>query len=206
MATILQIDSSPRGDRSKSRQLAREFITKWQVLHPENAISYRDLRESPIPHVTEEWIAADYTLQEARTPEMAHILQFSDELVDEFLAADRCVFSVPMYNFSIPSSFKAYIDYIVRVGRTFAVIDGQFKGLVEGKKILFITARGDEYGTGSRHEGWDAQEPALRFAYQFIGVTDIQFIHANGLDLGNEARRRGLIDARAKIQELVVNW
>jgi len=206
MATILQIDSSPRGDRSKSRQLAREFITKWQVLHPENAISYRDLRESPIPHVTEEWIAADYTLQEARTPEMAHILQFSDELVDEFLAADRCVFSVPMYNFSIPSSFKAYIDYIVRVGRTFAVIDGQFKGLVEGKKILFITARGDEYGTGSRHEGWDAQEPALRFAYQFIGVTDIQFIHANGLDLGNEARRRGLSDARAKIQELVVNW
>ena len=111
-----------------------------------------------------------------------------------------------MYNFSIPSGFKAYIDYIVRVGRTFAIIDGQFKGLVEGKKILFITARGDEYGTGSRHEGWDVQEPALRFAFQFIGVTDIQFIHANGLDLGNEARQRGLSDARTKIQELVVNW
>ena len=101
---------------------------------------------------------------------------------------------------------RPYIDYIVRVGRTFAIIDGQFKGLVEGKKILFITARGDEYGTGSRHEGWDVQEPALRFAFQFIGVTDIQFIHANGLDLGNEARQRGLSDARTKIQELVVNW
>lgn len=206
MANILHIDSSPRGARSKSRQLAREFVMKWQALHPEDMITYRDLRESPIPHVTEEWIAADYTPQEVRTPEMADILQFSDELVNELLAADRCVFSVPMYNFSIPSGFKAYIDYVVRVGRTFTFTDGQFKGLIEGKKILFITARGDEYGTGAHHEGWDAQEPALRFAFQFIGVTDIQFIHANGLDLGDEARQRGLSDARAKIQKLAVSW
>ena len=206
MTNILHIDSSPRGDRSKSRLLAREFMTKWQVLHPEEAIIYRDLRESPIPHVTEAWIAADYTPQSAKTLEMTHILQFSDELVDEFLAADRCIFSVPMYNFSIPSAFKAYIDYIVRVGRTFSVIDGEFKGLVEGKKILFITARGGEYGAGSPYEGWDAQEPALRFAFQFIGVTDIQFIHANELDLGDEARQRGLNEARMQIQNLVVNW
>jgi FMN-dependent NADH-azoreductase len=80
------------------------------------------------------------------------------------------------------------------------------KGLVEGKKIVFITARGDEYGVGSRHEGWDAQEPSLRFAFQFIGVTDIHFIHANGLDLGDEARQRGLSKARTKIQHLVVDW
>jgi FMN-dependent NADH-azoreductase len=124
MANLLHIDSSPRGERSKSRQLAKEFIMEWQVLHPEDAIIYRDLRESPIPHVTEEWIAADYTPQEAQTPEMAQVLQLSDELVDEFLAADRCVFSVPMYNFSIPSGFKAYIDHTVRVGRTFTFIDG----------------------------------------------------------------------------------
>lgn len=206
MTNILHIDSSPRGDRSKSRLLAGEFITKWQVLHPEEAITYRDLRESPIPHVTEAWIAADYTPQSAKTPEMTHILQLSDELVDEFLAADRCIFSVPMYNFSIPSAFKAYIDYIVRVGRTFSAIDGEFKGLVEEKKILFITARGGKYGTGSPYQGWDAQEPALRFAFQFIGVTDIQFIHANELDLGDEALQRGLNEARMQIQDLVVNW
>ena len=206
MTSILHIDSSPRGDRSRSRQLAKEFVAAWQVLHPEDIIVYRDLRESPIPHVTEEWIAADYTPSEERPPKMAHILQFSDQLVDEFLAADRCVFSVPMYNFSIPSSFKAYIDYVVRVGRTFAVIDGQFKGLVVNKKIVFITARGDEYGAGSRHEGWDAQEPALRFAFHFIGVTDIQFIHANGLDLGDKARQRGLSEAKSEIQKLVVDW
>lgn len=206
MTNILHIDSSPRGERSKSRQLAREFITKWKALHSEDTIIYRDLRESPIPHVTEEWIAADYSPLETRTPEMIDVLRFSDELVDEFLAAERCVFSVPMYNFSIPSGFKAYIDYIVRVGRTFSVIDGEFKGLVERKKILFITSRGGEYGTGSPFEGWDAQEPALLFAFQFIGVTDIEFIHANSLDLGDEARQRGLNEARMEIQDLVVNW
>ena len=206
MATTLHIDSSPRGERSKSRQLTREFITNWQALHPEDTIIYRDLRKTPIPHVTEEWVAADYTPKDTKTPEMIDVLRLSDELVDEFLAADKCVFSVPMYNSSTPSSFKAYIDHIVRVGRTFAVINGEFKGLVEGKKILFITARGGEYGAGSPFEGWDAQEPALRFAFQFIGVTDIQFIHANGLDLGEEFRQRGLNEARTKIQDLVINW
>lgn len=207
MAHILHLDSSPRGDRSKSRQLAKEFITKWQVLHPEDTITYRDLRKSPIPHVTEAWIDAAYTPKEAQTPEIASIIKLSDELIDELLAVDRCVFSVPMYNFSIPSSFKAYIDYIVRIDRTFTVMDGhQYQGLVTGKKILFITARGDNYGAGSPYQAWDVQEPALRFPFQFIGITDIHFIHANGLDLGEEARQRGLQEASAKIQDLVANW
>lgn len=156
MTHILHIDSSPRGDRSKSRQLASEFVMKWHTLHPDDAVTYRDLRKSPIPHVTEEWIAADYTPQEARTSEMTHILQLSDELVDELFAADRYIFSVPMYNFSIPSGFKAYIDCVVRIGHTFTFNDGQSKGLIKGKKALFITARGDEYSVGAAHEGWDA--------------------------------------------------
>lgn len=167
---------------------------------------YRDLRLSPIPHVTEDWIVADYTPLEAQTPEMTRTLRLSDELVDEFLSAERCVFSVPMYNFSIPSNFKAYIDHIVRIWRTFTVVDGQFKGLVGEKKVVFITARGDEYGTGSTHGDWDAQEPALRFAFQFIGVSDIHFIHAHGLDLGDTARQKGLGEAREQIQKLATTW
>jgi FMN-dependent NADH-azoreductase len=149
---------------------------------------------------------ACFTPPEALTPEMAELLKFSDELVDEFLAADRCVFSVPMYNFSIPSNFKAYIDQVVRVGRTFTEEDGQVKGLANGKKVLFITSRGVEFGAGSPYEGWDCQEPALRYAFQFMGVTDIQFIHANGLDMGDEARKRALDEAQSKIQELVNSW
>lgn len=207
MATILHIDSSPRGDRSHSRQLAKTFMTAWQAAHPEDATIYRDLRQLPIPHVTEEWIAADFTPPEARTDEMKGALALSDELVDEFLAVDCCVFSVPMYNFSVPSNFKAYIDQIVRVGRTFAVVqDGEWKGLVEGKKLLFITTRGADYSTNSPIEEWDCQEPFLKTAFKFIGVTDIEFVHANGLDSGDEARRRGLSTAQAEIQKLVAYW
>lgn len=206
MASILHIDSSPRGERSKSRKLAKKFIDAWQDLHPDDVIIYRDLRQTPVPHVTEDWIAASFTAPEALTSEMAELLKFSDELVDEFLAADRCVFSVPMYNFSIPSNFKAYIDQVVRVGRTFMEENGQVKGLANGKKVLFITSRGVEFEAGSPYEGWDSQEPALRYAFQYMGVTDIQFIHANGLDMGDEARKRGLDEAQSKIQELVNGW
>lgn len=206
MGNILHIDSSPRGDRSNSRKLAKEFITAWQSLHPDDVISYRDLRQTPVPHVTEDWIVACFSPPEALTSEMAELLKFSNELVDEFLAADRCVFSVPMYNFSIPSNFKGYIDQVIRAGRTFTEEDGQVKGLANGKKVLFITSRGVEYGAGSPYEGWDCQEPALRYAFQFMGVTDIEFIHANGLDMGDEVRKRGLYKAQSEIQELVNSW
>jgi FMN-dependent NADH-azoreductase len=206
MASILHVDSSPRGDRSKSRQLAKEFMAAWQDRHPDDVTTYRDLRQTPVSHITEDWIMADFTPPEALTTDMAELLRFSDELVDEFLAADRCVFSVPMYNFSIPSNFKAYIDQVVRVGRTFTIEDGQFKGLADGRKVLFITSRGVEYGAGSPYEGWDCQEPTLQCAFQFMGVTDIQFIHASGLDMGDDAQQRGLDEAQSKIQALASRW
>jgi FMN-dependent NADH-azoreductase len=167
---------------------------------------YRDLRQTPIPHITEDWIEADFTPPEALTPAMREQLKLSNQLVDEFLAAERCLFSVPMYNFSVPSNFKAYIDQIVRVGRTFTFENGQGQGLVDGKKVLFITSRGVEYSSGSPYAGLDAQEPALRNIFQFMGVTDIQFIHANGLDMGDEAQKKGLAEAHSKIQKLVVDW
>lgn len=107
MPTILHIDSSPRGERSKSRQLAKEFVMQWQGSYSDAAVVYRDLRLSPISHVTEAWIAADYTPLEEQTPEMLETLQLSNELVDELVSADRCVFSVSMYNFSVPSSFNS---------------------------------------------------------------------------------------------------
>lgn len=187
-------------------------VTDWTFgyLHGTTRIGadncYRDLRESPVPHVTEEWIAADFTLPETLTPEMVNTLKFSDELVDEFLAAERYIFSVPMYNFSIPFNFKAYIDYIVRIGRTFSIENGQFEGLAGGRKILLITTRGIEYSTKLHYFGWDCQEPALRCPFQFIGVTDITFIHANGLDLGDNKQKQGMSEAQAEIQKLVATW
>lgn len=206
MTTVLHVDASPRGARSHSRQLARAFVDLWQTQHPEAAILYRDLNETPVPHVTETWIAADFAPPKAHTPEMAEMIKFSDTLVDELLAADAYLFSVPMYNFSIPSNFKAYIDQIVRVGRTFAIEDNQFKGLVNDKKALFITTRGARYDATSPFSTWDYQTPALRAAFQFIGITQIEFIHAEGLDLGDESQAQGISQAKTEIEKLAAVW
>ena len=122
MSKVLHIDASPRGERSHSRRLTREFIETWKKANPNDSIIYRDLGHNPIPHVTEAWIAAAFTPEEKRSHQQKIALSLSDELVDEFIAADIYVMGVPMYNWSVSSGFKAYIDNIVRVNRTWAYI------------------------------------------------------------------------------------
>lgn len=206
MAHILHIDSSPRGDRSHSRKLSHEFITAWKTAHPEDTLSYRDVGHNPVPHVDEPWIAAAYSPPEAHTPELSQALKISDELVDEFIAADRYVFGVPMYNFSVPSTFKAYIDQIVRVNRTFAVNEQGYQGLVNGKKMLVITASGGSYREGTPAAGYDFQEPFLRAIFGLVGVTDITFIHADNLSGGDGAAEKSMSEAHAALQSTVGSW
>ena len=205
MAHILHIDSSPRGDRSHSRKLSHEFITAWKTAHPEDTLSYRDVGHNPVPHVDEPWIAAAYSPPEAHTPELSQALKISDELVDEFIAADRYVFGVPMYNFSVPSTFKAYIDQIVRVNRTFAVNEQGYQGLVNGKKMLVITSSGGSYREGTPAAGYDFQEPFLRAIFGLVGVTDITFIHADNLS-SDDAAEKSISEARAALQSAVGSW
>ncbi|MDZ8064979.1 MAG: FMN-dependent NADH-azoreductase [Nostoc sp. DedQUE08] len=205
MVSILHIDSSPRGERSHSRELSKEFVSAWKAAHPEDAIAYRDLGHYPVPHVDEAWIAAAFSPPETHTPELTEALKISDELVNEFLAADRYVFGVPMYNFNIPSTFKAYIDQIVRINRTVALDAQGFKGLVEGKKAVIITARGGDFSPTSPFVAYDFQEPYLRTIFGFIGITDIQFINANSLNEG-DARTQSLSEARAAIQDAIAQW
>ncbi|HYX13857.1 MAG TPA: FMN-dependent NADH-azoreductase [Nostoc sp.] len=205
MVNILHIDSSPRGERSHSRELSKEFVSAWKAAHPEDAIAYRDIGRHPVPHVNEAWIAAAFSSPETHTPELAEALRISDELIDEFLAADRYVFGVPMYNLNIPSTFKAYIDQIVRANRTFAVDAQGLRGLVEGKKAVIITARGSDFSATSPFAAYDFQEPYLRAIFGFIGITDIQFINANSLNEG-DARTRSLSEARAAIQGAIAQW
>ncbi len=181
MGHILHIDTSPRHQQSHSRTLAREFLSRWKMHHPETSVTYRDLGLNPVPYIDDTWIAAKFTQPDQYTPELSAAIELSDELTDEFLAAERYVISVPMYNFSIPAGFKSYIDQIVRPRRTFAVENGNFRGLVTGKKLLFITARGSDFRPGSSFAPSDFQEPYLRTVFGFIGFTDIQFINANGL-------------------------
>ncbi|WP_392531882.1 FMN-dependent NADH-azoreductase [Nostoc sp. C117] len=205
MVNILHIDSSPRGERSHSRELSKEFVSAWRAAHPEDAIAYRDLGHHPVPHVDEAWIAASFSPPETHTPELTEALKISNQLVNEFLAADRYVFGVPMYNFNIPSTFKAYIDQIVRPNRTFAMDAQGLRGLVQGKKAVIITARGSDFSATSPYAPYDFQEPYLRTIFGFIGLTDIQFINANSLNEG-DARSKSLAQARVEIQNLIDQW
>lgn len=207
MANILHIDSSPRGDRSVSRILSYEFVTSWKDTHSGDTVTYRDLGRNPVPHVDESWIAAAFAPPDARTPELLEAIKLSDSLIDELLAADRYVFGVPMYNLSIPSTFKAYIDQIVRVGRTFAIGENGYKGLVDSsKKALVITSRGGTFPAGTPYAAYDLQEPYIRTIFGFMGITDVTFIHADSLNLGDDARSKSLAAAKDAIAQAVANW
>lgn len=206
MAHILHIDSSPRGERSQSRQLTRRFITDWKNAHPQDTVSYRDLGHHPVPHVDEPWIAAAFSAPETHSPQLQKSISVSDTLIDELLAADRYVFGIPMYNFSVPSTFKAYIDQIVRVGRTFAVNEQGYQGLVHGKKMLVITSSGGSYRQGTPTAGYDYQVPFLQAIFGLIGITDIAFIHADNMDRGDEGRKEALAEASNAISEAVASW
>jgi FMN-dependent NADH-azoreductase len=206
MAHILHIDVSPRAERSVSRTLTKELIKAWKDAHPDDTVAYRDLGHYPVPMVDEPWIAASFTPPELATPELVVGIKTSEELVDEFLAADLYVFGVPMYNLSVPASFKAYIDQIVRVRRTFTVSEFGYEGLVKNRKMLIVTARGGSYQPGTPTAQYDFQEPYLRAIFGYIGIADLTFIHADNLAAGDEARQQSLSAARAALEKVVTDW
>lgn len=206
MSHVLHVDSSPRGDRSISRSLTKTFITAWKELHPEDSVTYRDLGHHPVPPISEAWIAASFTPPEQLTPDMAIGVQDSDHLIDELLAADYYVLGVPMYNFSIPSTLKAYLDQVVRVNRTFAVDDHGYDGLVKNKRMVVISARGGSYPAGTPMARYDFQEPYLRAIFGMIGITDITMIHAENLNAGEEARQQSVATAHAAINAAIASW
>jgi FMN-dependent NADH-azoreductase len=208
MTHLLQIDSSPRGARSHSRQLTREFVETWKQQHPGDTVTYRDLGRNPIPHIDELTIAAAYTPPAQRTSELQAAISFSDSLVDEFLAADFYVLGVPMYNFSIPSTLKAYIDQIVRIGRTFAFQPengtNPYQPLVKNKKMVIISARGGSgFGAGGRAERMNYQTPYLATIFGFIGVTDLTFIDLENGESDAPQFADSIAAARAQIAELI---
>ncbi|MBE9110121.1 FMN-dependent NADH-azoreductase [Nodosilinea sp. LEGE 07298] len=208
MAHLLHIDSSPRGDRSHSRRLTREFVEAWRQAHPADTVTYRDVGRQPVPHVDEPWIVAAYTAPEQRSPELWEALSVSDRLIDELIAADILVVGVPMYNFSVPSTFKAYIDQIVRTGRTFAIdpenAEDPYKPLLQGKKMFVITARGSSgFGPGERYGHMNYQDPYLRVAFGFIGITDITFVHVENDEHSSESLAASIAAAQAQLAQLV---
>lgn len=203
MATLLHIDSSVRQTGSLSRQLSGEFVAKWQAGNTAGAVVRRDLVANPLPHLTEQLIGAYFTPAEQRNAEQAHVIKTSDALVDELLGADTIVIGAPMYNFSISSGLKAWIDHVARAGRTFRYGANGPEGLVTGKKVYVFVASGGVYSEGSA-AAYDHVTTYLRVALGFIGLTDITFIRAEGVSMGEEAAAAALAKGRSAIEAVAV--
>jgi FMN-dependent NADH-azoreductase len=208
MPTLLHLDASPRSDRSVSRQLTHAFADAWKESNPDGEIIYRDLGHNPVPLVTETFIAAVYTPPEKRSPELRAAISTSDQLILELQTATDYVFGVPMYNFSVPAGFKAYIDQIVVPGRTYTYAadgSGSRIGLLKGKKATVIMSRGWSYGDGSPLSSCNLQESWIRMILGFVGVTDLGFLAAEGianLERGKVGRNEYLQSIREQVWNL----
>ena len=174
---LLQIDSSARTS-SVSRKLTAEFAKEWKRAHPSGEVITRDLPATKLPAITDDW-SATYLDPSTLNSAQQSYLSTSDQLIDELQSADTIVIGAPMYNFSIPASLKAWIDQIVRMGKTFQYGPDGIKGLMRDKQVVVITSRGGSYQTGTPTESFDFQTPYLRHILGFIGVSNITFIHAD---------------------------
>jgi len=196
MTTLLHIDSTGKGSLSVTQPLTAHFATRWQEANPVGRNIYRHLGDSNLPFVNAALVQAYYTPSEKLTSEQTKLLQQSDQLISELIAADVWVFGVPMYNFSVPAVFKAYIDLVVRAGKTFSYEGGRPKGLLDNKRLFVITASGGDYSSEPM-KSMDFVEPYVRAIMNFIGVTDITFIKAHGsnpeaIAATSEAARRSI--------------
>ncbi len=181
MPHLLKIDVSPRGDLSISRQLGQKFLADWQKNHPGAQVTHRDLATSNIPYVDLPWIAGAFSAPDKHTDENKAALKISDEFIAELNAADQILITTPMYNFAVPAVLKAWIDHVVRVGKTFAITpEGGYDGLLKGKKLTVIIASGGAYPPGTPYESYDLEIPYLRHIAGFIGITDVTFVRGGG--------------------------
>ncbi|UMZ13614.1 FMN-dependent NADH-azoreductase [Pseudomonas sp. MPFS] len=198
MSRVLIIESSARQQDSVSRQLTQTFIQQWQAAHPADSITVRDLARNPVPHLDANLLGGWMKPAEQRSAAEQDSLQRSDELTQELLDADVLVMAAPMYNFAIPSTLKAWLDHVLRAGVTFKYTQTGPQGLLTGKRAFVLTARGGIYAGSST----DHQEPYLRQVMAFIGIHDVQFIHAEGLNLGGDFHEKGLNQANARLAQV----
>jgi len=204
MKTLLRIDASSRTRGSHSRALADFFQQKWQNANPGNEIVLRDLIKDPIPHIGEATIAGYYTPKDEHDDTLKTATALSDQLIDELKSADTLLISTPMYNFSVPSALKAYIDQIVRIGHTFGFDQEKgFYGLVEGKKAFVVTAIGAVYA-GALAE-LNFLEPYLKTLLGFLGITEVEVVSLEGTTTDASALARGKQAAMEKIETLLAN-
>jgi len=184
---LLHIDSSVLGENSASRSLTSAIVARLRSEHPDVEVAHRDLAAQTLPHFTP-------VLAEGHP-----CVSRNAEILDEFLAADVVVIGAPMYNFSIPSQLKAWIDRVAVAGKTFRYTANGPEGLAGGKRIIIASSRGGVYSEGSAAAPMDFQETYLRAVFGFLGVTDLEFVRAEGINLSEDNKVESLKTAHASI-------
>jgi len=195
---ILQINSSLSGAEGVSSRLAARFVESLRAAAPGSTLTVRDLALRPVPHLTAERFAAFATPADRRTLDQQRIVSESDALIDELRKADVIVLGLPMYNFGVPSTLKAYFDHVARAGVTFKYTAQGSVGLLAGRKVYVLATRGGRYaGTPL-----DSQTDYVRQFLGFLGITDVEFVYAEGLALGEEAKAAALSEVENQISML----
>lgn len=196
MSTLLQINSSLFGDNGNSSTLSNEFVQTWLAKHPDGKVIVRDLAKEEIPHLDAARVTAFFTPAESRSQEQQAYVAYSDALIAELKAADVVVIGVPLYNFGIPSTLKAYFDQLARAGVTFSYSEAGPVGLLADKPVHIIAAR------GGFHQGKasDSQTSYLNTFLNFLGLQSIHHIYAEGLSIATE-KDGALKSARVEIEQ-----
>jgi FMN-dependent NADH-azoreductase len=199
MTTLLQINASINNSNGQSSQLATQFVAAFRERYPAAKILVREVAAAePVPHLDAERFNAFVTKPEERSAAQHAVAAYSDTLIDELKQADVIVLGLPMYNFGVPSQLKAYFDHIARAGKTFKYTDQGPVGLLTGKKVYVFAARGGLYaGTPL-----DTQTSYVRDFLRFLGMTDVEFVYAEGLAISPQSKQAGLAKAIAEIARL----
>jgi FMN-dependent NADH-azoreductase len=197
---LLHIDSSILGTHSATRELGAALVSSWRRRQPNLEVQHVDLAREPLGDMTGALIAARSAPPVAASAELQLGIERSERALADFLAADVIVVGAPMYNFSVPTQLKAWIDRIAVAGKTFRYTEKGPEGLARGKKIIVVSARGGMYGAGSPAAALDFQENYLRGVFAFLGVTDVEFVRAEGLNFGPAQREQSMAEAHGAIQ------
>jgi len=199
MTTLLQINASINNGNGESSRLANQFVAAFHKKHPKATILVRDVAAAdPVPHLNAERFGAFITKSEDRSAAQHAVVAYSDTLINELKQADVIVLGLPMYNFGVPSQLKAYFDHIARIGVTFEYTEKGPVGKLGGKKVYVFAARGGVYeGTPM-----DTQTSYVRDFLRFLGMSDVEFIYAEGLNMGPQSKQTALAKAEAEITRL----
>ena len=198
MKTLLQLNTSMFSEAGQSSRLTEQFITAWRANHADATIIVRDLARDPVPHLSAERFQSFLAKPDERNAEQQAIAAYSDLLIEEIKRADVVVLGLPMYNFGVPSTLKAYFDHIARAGITFRYTEKGPIGLLTGKKVYVFATRGGLYvGTPL-----DTQTSYVRDFLRFIGIEDVEFVYAEGLAMNDPGKQDRLAQTQLSIQHL----